>query len=118
MLSNEEERRDAAIAGLLESDVYKRFHDKPTQRPRSEDWEALERLLDETYNQFTSRLKELAPLSDVEIKACQLTKIGLGANQITNTLNYNSSVLRKRIYKKLFKREGSVEDLKRFIEKF
>lgn len=118
LLSNEEERRDAAIARLLESDVYKRFHDKPTQRPRSEDWEALERLLDETYNQFTNRLKELAPLSDVEIKACQLTKIGLGANQITNTLNYNSSVLRKRIYKKLFKREGTVEDLKRFIEKF
>ena len=118
LLSNEEERRDAAIAGLLESDVYKRFHDKPTQRPRSEDWETLERLLDETYNQFTCRLKELAPLSDVEIKACQLTKIGLGANQITNTLNYNSSVLRKRIYKKLFKREGTVEDLKRFIEKF
>ena len=118
LLSNEEERRDAAIAGLLESDVYKRFHDKPTQRPRSEDWEALERLLDETYNQFTNRLKELAPLSDVEIKACQLTKISLSANQITNTLNYNSSVLRKRIYKKLFQREGTVEDLKRFIEKF
>lgn len=54
----------------------------------------------------------------MEIKACQLTKIGLGANQITNTLNYNSSVLRKRIYKKLFQREGTVEDLKRFIEKF
>ena len=118
LLGNEEERRDAAIAGLLESDVYKRFHDKPTQRPRSEDWEALERLLDETYNQFTCRLKELAPLSDVEIKACQLTKISLSANQITNTLNYNSSVLRKRIYKKLFQREGTVEDLKRFIEKF
>ena len=60
----------------------------------------------------------MAPLSDVEIKACLLTKISLGANQITNTLNYNSSVLRKRIYKKLFQREGTVEDLKRFIEKF
>ena len=119
LLSNEEERREAAIAELRESDVYKRFHSKPAPRPCSADWEAFEQLLDKAYDQFTTRLKRLAPnLSDIEIKACQLTKIGLGANQITHLLNYNSSVLRKRICKKILNREGSVEDLKAFIEKF
>ena len=119
MKRRQEERREAAIAELRESDVYKRFHSKPAPRPCSADWEAFEQLLDKAYDQFTTRLKRLAPnLSDIEIKACQLTKIGLGANQITHLLNYNSSVLRKRICKKILNREGSVEDLKAFIEKF
>lgn len=52
------------------------------------------------------------------LKACMLTKIGVSANQITRILKYNSSVLRPRLFKKFFKKEGSTEAFVDFIAKF
>ena len=53
-----------------------------------------------------------------ELKACMLTKIGVPANQITRVLKYNSSVLRPRLFRKIFKKEGSTEAFVEFISNF
>lgn len=88
-------------------------------RLSSKDWELLEVLLNKAYDDFTLRLKKLYPvISDTELKACMLTKIGVPANQITRVLKYNSSVLRPRLFRKIFKKEGSTEAFVEFISNF
>ena len=85
----------------------------------SEDWELLEVLLNKAYDDFTLRLKKLYPaISDTELKVCMLTKIGVPANQITRVLKYNSSVLRPRLFRKIFKKVGSTETFVEFISSF
>ena len=101
------------------SEVYEKFHDRDAGKIISEDWELLEVLLNKAYDDFTLRLKKLYPvISDTELKACMLTKIGVPANQITRVLKYNSSVLRPRLFRKIFKKEGSTEAFVEFISNF
>ncbi|WP_297905832.1 hypothetical protein [uncultured Parabacteroides sp.] len=119
LIRNEESKRLLAIALLQKSEVYEKFHDRDSVRITSEDWDSLEKLLNKAYNDFTLRLKKLYPaISDTELKACMLTKIEVSANQITRVLKYNSSVLRPRLFKKFFKKEGSTETFVEFIVNF
>ena len=107
------------VAILRKSEVYEKFHDRDADKIVSEDWGLLEVLLNKAYDDFTLRLKKLYPvISDTELKVCMLTKIGVPANQITRVLKYNSSVLRPRLFRKIFKKEGSTEAFVEFISKF
>ena len=104
---------------MRKSEVYEKFHDRDAGTISSEDGELLEVLLNKAYDDFTLRLKKLYPvISDTELKACMLTKIGVPANQITRVLKYNSSVLRPRLFRKIFKKEGSTEAFVEFISNF
>lgn len=119
LIENEESKHHLRLATLRDSFIYKKFHENKNWQMKSEDWDELEKQLNYTYDLFIIRLKKICPkLSDVELKACMLTKIELSANQITHMLNYNSSVLRPRIYKKIFKKDGSVEEFVKFIIQF
>lgn len=107
------------VAILRKSEVYEKFHDRDAGKIVSEDWGLLEVLLNKAYDDFTLRLKKLYPvISDTELKVCMLTKIGVPANQITRVLKYNSSVLCPRLFRKIFKKEGSTEAFVEFISKF
>ena len=113
------DRHLLSVAILRKSEVYEKFHDRDAGKIISEDWELLEVLLNKAYDDFTLRLKKLYPvISDTELKACMLTKIGVPANQITRVLKYNSSVLRPRLFRKIFKKEGSTEAFVEFISNF
>ena len=116
---NKESKHLLSVAILRKSEVYEKFHDRDAGKIISEDWELLEVLLNKAYDDFTLRLKKLYPvISDTELKACMLTKIGVPANQITRVLKYNSSVLRPRLFRKIFKKEGSTEAFVEFISNF
>lgn len=118
-IANAESKRLLSMAILQKSPVCEKFREKNGLKIQSEDWDLLENLLNETYPGFTHRLKTLCPaISDVELKACMLTKIDLPASHISKLLNYNSSVLRPRIYKKIFGKEGSVQEFVNFIVVF
>lgn len=113
---NAESKHLLSMAILQKSPVCEKFLEKNGLKIQSEDWDLLEKLLNDTYSDFTRRLKKLCPtISDVELKACMLTKIDLSASHISKLLNYNSSVLRPRIYRKIFRREGSVQEFIAFI---
>lgn len=118
-IHNKESKHLLSVAILRKSEVYEKFHDRDAGKIVSEDWELLEVLLNKAYDDFTLRLKKLYPaISDTELKVCMLTKIGVPANQITRVLKYNSSVLRPRLFRKIFKKEGSTETFVEFISSF
>ena len=118
-IHNKESKHLLSVAILRKSEVYEKFHDRDAGKIVSEDWELLEVLLNKAYDDFTLRLKKLYPaISDTELKVCMLTKIGVPANQITRVLKYNSSVLRPRLFRKIFKKVGSTETFVEFISSF
>lgn len=83
--------------------------------------EELRIVIDEAYNQFSSRLYELYPIKETEMKVCLLLKIELSPLQIaTVTMRSKQAVssIRKRLYKKLFNEEGSIEEFDNFIRHF
>lgn len=104
---------------IYESDICQTFLKKGKEKYLSKEWNELELFLDEECNLFITRLKQQnVALSDIEIKACMLTKIGVNANRISRILKYNSSVLRSRIYKKLTGCSGKAVDLAKYISTY
>lgn len=118
-IEDAEGRHSISISIFQQSDIYLKLHEnRELLKIQSTDWENLEEALNDTYDNFAVRLKRLYPaMSLVEMKACMLTKIDLPASRISKLL-YNSSVLRVRLYKKIFKKEGSVDDFVKFIKSF
>ena len=109
---------------LKRTDVYKRFqavNKEGSEKVREADWKELRIVIDEAYNQFSSRLYELYPIKETEMKVCLLLKIELSPLQIaTVTMRSKQAVssIRKRLYKKLFNKEGSIEEFDNFIRHF
>lgn len=124
--------QDQAEVKLKQSDIYKKFHsvqkegeeEKEEEKKikiNSSDWQELNKAIDEAYNQFSQRLQELYPVTDIELKVCLLLKIGLSPLQIaiiTIRSKQAISSIRKRLYKKLFNDDGNTEQLDSFIRNF
>lgn len=124
--------QDQAEVKLKQSDIYKKFHsvqkegeeEKEEEKKikiNSSDWQELNKAIDEAYNQFSQRLQELYPVTDIELKVCLLLKIGLSPQQIaiiTIRSKQAISSTRKRLYKKLFNDDGNTEQLDSFIRNF
>lgn len=110
---------------LKQSAIYKKFYNlltkEETNKINNSDWEELNRMIDETYNQFSQRLLDFYPISDIELKVCLLIKIGIPPRQIAAlTIRSKQAItsIRKRLYKKLFDKDGSPEQLDYFIQQF
>lgn len=125
--------QDQAEVKLKQSDIYRKFHsvqkegeeEKEGEEKKikisSSDWQELNKAIDETYTQFSQRLQELYPVTDIELKVCLLLKIGLSPQQIaiiTIRSKQAISSTRKRLYKKLFNDDGNTEQLDSFIRNF
>lgn len=124
--------QDQAEVKLKQSDIYRKFHSVQKEgeeekeeekkiRISSSDWQELKKEIDEAYNQFSQRLQELYPVTDIELKVCLLLKIGLSPLQIaiiTIRSKQAISSIRKRLYKKLFNDDGNTEQLDSFIRNF
>lgn len=124
--------QDQAEVKLKQSDIYKKFHsvqkegeeEKEEEKKikiNSSDWQELNKAIDEAYNQFSQRLQELYPVTDIELKVCLLLKIGLSPLQIaiiTIRSKQAISSIRKRLYKKLFNDDGNTDQLDSFIRNF
>lgn len=121
--------QNQAEVKLKQSDIYKKFHsvqkkeegEEKKIKISSSDWQELNKAIDETYTQFSQRLQELYPVTDIELKVCLLLKIGLSPQQIaiiTIRSKQAISSTRKRLYKKLFNDDGNTEQLDSFIRNF
>lgn len=124
--------QDQAEVKLKQSDIYRKFHsvqkegeeEKEEEKKikiNSSDWQELNKAIDETYTQFSQRLQELYPVTDIELKVCLLLKIGLSPLQIaiiTIRSKQAISSTRKRLYKKLFNDDGNTDQLDSFIRNF
>lgn len=114
-----QELKEHTITILKKSSIYKKFLQADQgEKIRKEDWQELIKSIDETYTQFTQRLLELYPMKTIEMQVCLLIKIGLSPTQIAFITAHTKQAItsiRKRLCKKVFKREGSPEEWDIFI---
>ena len=85
---------------------------KPTE------WKELERQLKVVYPHFSSSLYSLYNLSPTEWQVCMLLKIRTAPVEIATVLNKDKSTIsstRRRLYKKVFGKDGSGKDWDEFI---
>lgn len=109
---------------FVDSDLYRKIHYKSGKcdvRLSEEEWSQLQCMVDKVYDDFTVRLQSLCGLSNLELRTCCLLKIGVTPNQIAILLFRSVAaigMLRKRLYKKITRRDGSAQDLDSFILNF
>lgn len=109
--------RDLMEAELKRSDIYQKFHqaDEMGVRVEEEDWLALGKALDQTYDDFTGRLHRLCTnISPVELRICYLIKISIKVTDMAKLLNRSKSSIssaRARLYKKITGEEGGANKL-------
>lgn len=109
-----------AVKAFQTSAIYIKFHETD-DKILEEDWSELISAIDNTYRHFTQRLKDLYPMNEVELQVCLLLKIDMPFKRIAQlVLRSKQAVtsIRKRLYKKVFGREGTPDDWDRFIRNF
>ena len=104
---------------LQRSECYGKFHDDKFL-PALKDFVELQQVLDDTYDNFTSKLKELIPaIREEEMWVCCMIKMGMTPVRMCKVLSCKPnylSMMRKRLYKKIFHQEGSATDFDAFIK--
>ena len=106
-----------AVKALETSDIFRKCHEVDGNLS-AEEWQTLTAAIDSTYSQFTHRLKDLYPVSEVELQVCLLLKIGISSTRIAQlVLRSKQAVtsIRKRLYKKVLGQEGAPDEWDKFI---
>lgn len=82
------------------------------------EWAELERQLNVVYPRFSNMLYGLYSLSTIEYQLCLLIKVRTAPTEIAAVLNKDKSTIsamRRRLYKKVFSKEGTGKDWDEFI---
>ena len=107
------------ITDLQKSEYYNKFHNAQFQ-PQRQDFMELQQMIDDTYGGFTSNLRDLYPdIRDDELWVCCMVKIDMSPTEMCRALSCKPnylSMMRRRLYKKVFRREGSATDFDAFIK--
>lgn len=116
--------KDCLEASLRQSDIYQLFHQVVRRddkfRPFTEEsWRQLQQIIDETYNDFTTRLCAFYPqITEHELRICYLIKIRIRTKDIAKILSCSLSGIsnsRTRLYKKIHREDGIPDMLDCFI---
>lgn len=88
------------------------------QRLKDVDWASIEEQMKRIYPGFTSQLRTLYPMSDLEYQTCLLIKLRIAPSDIAAVLSRDVSTIstvRSRLYQKVFGRKGGTKDWDDFI---
>ena len=88
------------------------------QRLKEEEWNELEGHLKKVYPGFTSQLRTLYPMSELEYQTCLLIKLRIGPKDIATVLSRDVSTIstvRSRLYQKVFGHKGSTREWDEFV---
>lgn len=106
---------------FIHSDYYlalrQRLYKGPTLK--HDEWEELEMQMKRAYPVFFRELAEKCQFSEVELRVCMLTKLGIPPSAIAiHTCREYSSIssIRSRLYYKIFGIKGGAKDLDEFIQ--
>ena len=121
VITDEEQQRDELPEQtFIHSDYYlalrQRLYEGPTLK--HDEWEELESQMKSAYPMFFRRLSEMCQLSEVELRVCMRTKLGIPPSAIADhTCREYSSIssIRSRLYFKLFGKKGGAKELDEFI---
>ena len=115
----ENKERTQLFGQLQKSDIYRKFHNEGGFRATDNDWKELESLINHTFPQFSKQLHLLLPkMTDIEFNVCCLVKINVPATNmaiIINRSRQSVTMIRKRLYNKIYGESGSTKDFDDFI---
>ena len=127
----QEEQRQARVnhARSQQEQLIETFRNTPLYRKilveesiSNEQWEELVQLLNSEANSFVNKLTALYPaIKPQEMQVCQLLKLEFTNQQIATILCRTQQAinnLRKRLYQKMFGKEGSADELNQFLRLF
>lgn len=116
-MTSESTLRKLRIQKFKCSEIYELFH-QINFNPTTKDYIKLEQTLDEIYNNCFFHLRKVTNITEKEICVCLLIKadIPLKIISILTKSEMNSlSMLRSRLFQKIFHKKGSSTDLDNFI---
>ncbi len=109
-----------ATDSIESSEIVARFRKRlfDNTNPTINDWDQLDKYINQQFSGFKCVLYKLAKLNDIEYQVCLLIKCKFLPTEIANITNrsrHTMSPLRSRLYYKLFKKRGSTHDFDEFI---
>lgn len=111
--------RNQNIRTFTESEIYESFHN-PNFLPRLQDYHTLEDALNATYDDCITKIRQLHEnLKDKELHLCMLEKAEVSNKLICADLGMEPnalSMLRARLYTKLFHCKGSADMFHEFLK--
>ena len=112
--------REEATNAIETSDVATRFRKTLDENanPTKEDWEQLDNYINLQFPGFKSVLYKLVKLSEIEYQVSLLIKCKFSPNEISRLVNLSKSGMsniRKRLFVKAFKTDGTASDWDKFI---
>ena len=87
-------------------------------RLKEDDWSSIEEQMKKVYPGFTSQLRMLYPMSELEYQTSLLIKLRIAPTDIAAVLSRDASTIstvRSRLYKKVFGRKGGAREWDDFI---
>ena len=102
------------------SEAYIALHKRITNGValKEQDWDEIEKFLKQVYPGFTSKLRSLYRMSELEYQVCLLIKLRIAPKDIANVLFRDVSTIstvRSRLYKKVFGQKGGTKEWDEFI---
>ena len=88
------------------------------QRLKEEEWVGIENQIKKIYPGFSSQLRSLYSMSELEYQVCLLVKLRMAPTEIALVLSRDASTIstvRSRLYKKVFGRKGGAREWDEFI---
>lgn len=117
------DRRKQAESILLKSEIYEHIQKqlRTTDSKKllsNNDWQELEKTINSTYKGFTESLSKLCDMKEHEYHVCLLIKINIAPIDIARLTIHSKEAIastRRRLYKKVFCKNGSPKDWDNFI---
>ena len=116
------ENRKNAWLEMRKTHIFRMFLEKARSKVNVtvEEWNTMEKLVDENDEQFKIHLYRLYSFKPIDYQMCILIKLGFSLSDIAEIQHRSSSALtmaRKRLFKKVFNKDGKAEDFDKFIVK-
>lgn len=114
-------KQSLAESALRQTEIYSKFHkaaNDDTIILDSKDWEILRAKIDTCYRNFSSRLRSILIISDIDMKICLLLKIKITITGISTILHRTKSTIvsaRKKMYFNAHDENGKPEQWDLFI---
>lgn len=109
-----------ALARMKETEIYSLLLNKMkvNQNITQAEWSELDQAINQYFVDFKLKLYRICNLSDLEYQIYLLLKLEVSLSDISTLVHREPSALtmsRKRLFKKMFKKEGKAEELDSFI---
>lgn len=108
-------RREDSKSLLEKSEIYNHIQEQLSKNASLllNDWKALETVINNTYDKFKEKLYNLYEMKDHEYHVCLLIKIGCSYTDIAKLTDHSKEAIIstcRRLYKKVFSKEGTAKE--------